>query len=229
MKERNLKKMQATYEKVELGKGIYTISDVAYVLKMKKSKVRYWINSYLREKLPEITSHRYNMNPEHGIFINFSSLLELYIFEQLELKGHSRKKILECYEAISINYDTKYPFTKRKIVSAGGSILFEHKGKLINADKTLQLNMSEVLAQYLEKIEFNIEGKAIKFFPQGKQSSIVLDPEIQFGTPIVNGTRINVSTVVDSYNSGDSIQLISLVYGITSQQVEDAIEFEKAA
>lgn len=221
--------MQATYEKVELGKGIYTISDLAFVLRMKNSKVRYWVNSYLREKLPEITSHRYNMNPDQGIFVNFSSLLELYIFEQLELKGHSRKKILECYKAISDNYNTKYPFTKRKIVSAGGSILFEHKGKLINADRTLQINMSEVLAQYLEKIEFDMKGNAIKFFPQGKQSSVVLDPEIQFGTPIISGTRINVNTVVDSYNSGDSKQLISNIYGISNQQVEDALEFVKAA
>lgn len=221
--------MQPTYETVELGKGIYTISDLAYVLKMKKSKVRYWVNSYLREKLPEITAHRYNMNPDQGIFVNFSSLLELYIFEQLELKGHSRKKILECYQVISKKYNTNYPFTKKKIVSAGGAILFEDDGKLINADRTLQINMNKVLTQYLEKIEFNVKGKAIKFFPQGKNSSVVLDPEIQFGTPTIIGTRISAHTVVDSYNSGDSKQLISMIYGISNQLLQDVLDFVKAA
>ncbi len=221
--------MQVAIEHLEIGKGIYTITDLALILKMPKSRVRYWVNIYLRGDLPKITKFRYNFNPSQGIFMTFNSLLELYVFERLRQKGHSKKKILQSYEAIANFYKTRYPFTLKNIITAGNLILLDHEGDIINADKTFQLNLKEILLPYIEKIEFDNEGKAKRFFPIGKNKSVVIDPQIQFGAPTIAGTRINVINLVEEFDSGDTKETLSKLYNLNIDEINDAIEFAHAA
>jgi uncharacterized protein (DUF433 family) len=221
--------MQIGVENLGIGKGIYTISDLSVILKISKSRVRYWVSTYLRRDLPKITNFRYNFNPEEGIFMTFNSLLELYVFEKLKQKGHSRKRILESYYAISKFYNTKYPFTIKNIITAGNLILLDHEDKFISANKSFQLNLKEILKPYIEKIEFDEEGKAKRFYPSGKDKSVVIDPEIQFGAPTIKGTRINVANLVEEFESGDSIGTLAKIYNLREEEINDAIEFIQAA
>ncbi|NQY00449.1 MAG: DUF433 domain-containing protein [Flavobacteriaceae bacterium] len=221
--------MDIGFENLEIGKGIYTVSDLALILKMPKSRARYWVNTYLRGDLPKITNFRYNFSPEEGVFITFNSLLELHVFEQLRQKGHSKKKILEAYTTISKLYNTKYPFTIKDIVTAGDLILLNQGGQLISANPSFQLHLKEVLIPYLEKIEFDKEGKAKRFFPSGKANSVVINPNVQFGSPVIKGTRINVLNLVEDYHAVDSIKTLAKIYNLKEQEINDAIEFVTAA
>ena len=72
--------MKVEYEQLKIGKGIYTVSDISFILKMSKSRVRYWVNAYLREVLPGITNFRYNFNIEDGVFMTFNSLPRIFMF-----------------------------------------------------------------------------------------------------------------------------------------------------
>jgi uncharacterized protein (DUF433 family) len=52
-----------------------------------------------------------------------------------------------------------------------------------------------------------------------------MDPGIRFGKPCVSGTRIDVATVVGALAAGDSVEAVEDAYGLTRQQVLDALQF----
>ena len=214
-------------ENIKLGEGVYNISDLSNILGVTPRSARYLFNKYVREVFPSITNFRYNFETETGLFVNFKSLLQFYVFLELKNRGHSNKKILSMYKFISEKYKTKYPFAKKDIFSVGSEILTNHHGQLIN--QTLQLSMTEILEKYIHKIEFGQDGYAEKYFPLGKDKSIVVDPKIQFGSPTIKGTRVEIKTIKESFDSGDPKELIAKIYDLTMNQVEDAISFNQAA
>ena len=217
-------------ENLEIGGGIFTISDLSEILRIPKSRARYWFNTYVREELPAITNYRYNFNSDQGLYVNFKSLLQLYVFEELKKEGFQKKSILNAYSTLSQTLNTKYPFATNKILIAGKSILLElDNDHIIDANSTKQFNLVKVLTPYLRKIQFDTSGNAIRFYPLGKRNSIVVDPKVQFGTPVISGTRIDIRTIFDSYQAGDSKDLISKIYDLTVDQINDAIEFSIAA
>ncbi len=216
-----------SFEELRIGEGIYTSKDIATILKIPIRKVSYWISKYVREKFPEITGYVYNFEQERGIYVNFKSLLQIYVFSELKVRGHSNKEILKMYSFISERYDTKYPFAKKSIYSVGSELMLEEKGELVNAN--FQISLKEILSEYIHKIEFDMQGNAIRFFPLGKEKSIVVDPQIQFGSPTIKGTRISAAVIYESFKAGDSQELIASVYDISVSDVHDAIEFTQAA
>jgi uncharacterized protein (DUF433 family) len=54
---------------------------------------------------------------------------------------------------------------------------------------------------------------------------ISMDPGIRFGKPCVSGTRIDVATVVGALAAGDPSETVEDAYGLTRQQVLDALQF----
>ena len=46
---------------------------------------------------------------------------------------------------------------------------------------------------------------------------------------MISGTRIDIKTIFDSYQAGDSKELIAKIYDLSTDQVNDAIEFSNAA
>ena len=63
----------------------------------------------------------------------------------------------------------------------------------------------------------------------GKDHSIVVDPEHQFGSPIIEGTNIKVSTLASLGRGGETVDFISKMFNLTTSQVDEALRFAKAA
>jgi uncharacterized protein (DUF433 family) len=57
----------------------------------------------------------------------------------------------------------------------------------------------------------------------------VIDPAVSFGRPVVTGSGITTSILVQRIDAGESIEHLAHDYGIASSLIEDAIVFEKAA
>ena len=56
-------------------------------------------------------------------------------------------------------------------------------------------------------------------------SGIVTDPSIHFGKPVIRGTRVLVEVLVSHVASGISVQDVAKEYGITEQDVYNALQY----
>lgn len=211
-----------------IGSGIYTAADASRILKIPYTKAKYWFKHYAKQKFPSASNYTYHFNVKDISAVNFLTLVEMYVFYTLKEKGIGTNKIMEAHTVMASFLNTPYPFAKEDIYVDSKSLLFGRDDQLITADRNLQTVIVQVLKPFIKKISFSDDRLARKFYPLGKRRSIVVNPENQFGQPIIEGTNILVETVYSLSRGGESKQLIAKLYDISIRNVEDAIEFASA-
>lgn len=54
---------------------------------------------------------------------------------------------------------------------------------------------------------------------------INIDPEVQFGKPVIAGTRVTVEVIVGSLGAGLSVEEVMSEYNLTREQVLAALKY----
>jgi len=213
----------------QIGKGIYTISDMSKIFRIPKSKVRYMFNSYIRDKFEKAADYRFFFGDKYK-FVDFQTLIHLYIFFELKERGISYRDIFKLYEFSVKDQGTHYPFTNHiKLYTQGKSILVEQKdGIIYTGDNKKQVYISEIIKPLSKKIEYT-DNEITKFFPLGRKKSIVINPSIRHGAPTINGTRINAKSIYQLHEAGEKHTIISNMYNLSKKQIKDAVEFYSIA
>lgn len=86
--------------------------------------------------------------------------------------------------------------------------------------------MDEVLAPYLRYLDYEPDTAA-RYWPLGKERSVVLDPQRSFGAPIVRrGVPTSALAAAVRAEAGD-VDKVARFYDVTRQEVSDAVEFEQ--
>lgn len=209
--------------------GIYTIPDIARILELPYSKIQYWINEYWSKEFVS-GSKNYISGMSKDRFTNFHTLIEFYTFSQLRIHGVSVKNILNAHKIISEQLNTLYPFATSTILTDGKKVFFstDNEESIIHADISLQFTITSIIKLFCDKIDFH-NDLAYRFWPKGKSKSVVIDPEHQFGQPIIADTNVLAETLFLLNKGGESIKFLSNLYDLPKKKIVDAIEFYKKA
>jgi uncharacterized protein (DUF433 family)/predicted transcriptional regulator len=223
----------AIEHKNALGYGIYTSTDIAQLLGIPRSKVARYLKNYWDDRLGrELFNDSYTWQSENRNVkaVNFYVLIELFICFELQKTGVKPHKILEARKNIALETKTTYPFATSNVLSDGRKIWYQFKDSIIDADGSRQTNFEKIIKAYVKNIDFNKQEQAVKFYPNGRNSTIVINPHNQFGQPIIEGTNVNAEMIYSMYKSGEPIEFITHLYDLPIKSVNDAIQFyQKAA
>jgi len=160
--------------------------------------------------------------------VNFLTMIEFYVFYKMREHQISASKILKAHDYLAKTLNTPYPFASRQVLINGKDVLYNPDGELwINADKSEQIVIYEILKEFSVKIDFTDTRIAKRFWPLGRDRAVVVDPHHKFGQPILKGTNINTATIFAMYSSGEQIATISELYDISPEEIQDAIAFSK--
>jgi uncharacterized protein (DUF433 family) len=216
--------------KKQLGTGIYTIPDISQLLNIPKAKVRRYLNEYLDEDFAKkFFNESYSWSNDNQFkAVNFHALIELYTCFQLKDLGVSTQSIFKSRTAISKDLNTAYPFANAKLLSDGNKIWYEFEDSIIKADGSKQITFAQIIRSFASKVEFDSNKIAERFWPAGKEKSIVVDPHHQFGQPVIVGTNVNTQTIFSMYESGEPVEAIGILYGLTQKQISDVLHFYKS-
>jgi uncharacterized protein (DUF433 family) len=201
-----------------IGEGIFLPKDVAEILKLPYSRVKYWIDDYWQS---------YSFGERRNKAVNFYTLIEFYTFYKLREQGFSAQEIKKAHEIISEDLKTHFPFAYAVIKTQRNQIWYESLGVLIRADKKQQISIKNFVEPFLQQIEFGENNLAKRLFPLKSSKNIVVDPDHQFGLPTISGTNIQTKTILNLYESGESKESIRILYGISDPQIIDALQFYK--
>ncbi len=84
----------------------------------------------------------------------------------------------------------------------------------------------EVLDPFLDTVEY--EGEiARRWWPLGKDVRVLVDPDYGFGLPVVEGVGVRTEIIAERYEAQDSIDEISYDFGVTPEQIDDALLWER--
>lgn len=218
--------MNATILEPKLGSGVYTVPDISRILQLPLAKVRFCLNEYWDKRVGQkFYGRNYSRQFEKTKAVEFNALIEFYVYFTLRGLGISAQRILKARESMAKELQTPYPFATNKLLAGGGRIWYDKDGLTIDADGTLQTNLTKIIESFCKKIDFNDQLLAQRLWPRGKESSIVVDPHHQFGVPTINGTNIDAQTIFEMHESGEKIQTISIIYEINEKQINDALNF----
>ncbi len=219
--------------KPKLGTGIYTLPDIALILGIPYPKVVRWVNSFWNDRFGSRYGQSYTWTVDLTKAVNFPTLIELFTFYQLSNAGVSTRELLKAHEILSVQYNTQYPFATKKILESlrteGKKVLFEQKdGSIYTVDLTKQFKLNFIREFYIN-LDFGTDSLAARFWPNGKDKSVVCDPHHQFGQPTIEGTNIQSETLYKMYLAEEPVEFIADLYELPVIQVENAIEFHKTA
>ncbi len=207
----------------KFGLGIYTVSDASGILGIDNSRIRYWFNRYVSGEFKKIHDGYFYESGE-VITVNFHTLIETYVFYHLKKKGVPTKKIIEAHNILSKHHNTAYPFALEEFLCSGSDLLHQVGEDIISLDKRRQFAIQKIILQFSENMDF-YKKFASQYYPRGRSSSIVVNPNNQYGAPIIGGTNIKVSTILSLHRGGEDSQFIADLYDLNQEYVHDAIKF----
>ncbi|ERM80174.1 hypothetical protein P872_22275 [Rhodonellum psychrophilum GCM71 = DSM 17998] len=221
--------MIAFENKPEIGKGIYTLKDVATILHLPYAKVHRWVCTYWDGKLGKEFQLQYSWERDGSRAVSFHTVVELYIMIQLAEKGVKTSDVLKAHQRLSEIYLTPFPFAQKEVleeINTDGTTIFWKNGEnLVSLNGSNQFNLN-IIKFFFKKLEF--DGEVVsKLWPMGKDHSIVIDPLRKFGHPIIEGKNIYPETIYGHFKAGDPLNYISYIYQITEKEAEDAINYCK--
>lgn len=224
--------MIAFENKPQLGSGIFTIREVATILRMPYSKVLRWVKEYWDGRLGKQFQTQYSWMTDGSRAVSFHTVVELYVMIQLAEKGVKTADVLLAHQKLSNIYNTLFPFAQKQVleeIQTDSKRVYWKRGEdIVSLNGSDQFNLN-IIRVFFKKLEFGDEDVVSKLWPLGRENAVVIDPARKFGHPIIDGKNIYPETIFDHFQAGDPVPYIAHIYKITEKEAEDAIAFCKNA
>lgn len=223
-----------------LGAGIYPLPQAARLVGESARNVRRWLKGYSwkykdgRSASGPLwhTSFEGEELPG-GTAIGFRDLLELRMVAQFVKHGVHLKVIRATIDVARSHFGSDYPLSNRQFLTDGRRIFLEAIEEATGAEKLIdvlgrQFVFSDVVRPSLYAgIEYDRTG-AKRWFPLSRSRMILLDPEVQFGTPIVAEAGVPTDAIYDAWKAeGRDNARVARAYGLTPKMVSTAVSFEQ--
>jgi uncharacterized protein (DUF433 family) len=223
-----------------IGTGIYPLPQAARLVGERPQYVRRWLRGYSWKYKDGRSSSGPLWHTQFegeqlpgGLVIGFRDLLELRLVAAFVKHGVHLKVIRATIEAAETDFGQNYPLSKRRFLTDGKRI-FLHAVERATGETRLidvvgrQFVFSEVVKPSLYAgIEYD-HGDAKRWYPLPRSKAIVLDPEVQFGAPILSDAGIPTDTIFDAWRAeGEDKARVARLYDITPSMVQAAVAFEQ--
>lgn len=230
----------------DLGKGIYTLSEAARLVRTDARKIRRWLfgYDYTRRMGHERRQYRSEplWRPEYGVdefqesVIGFRDLMELRIVREFVARGVPLAVVRYCLAAARDLFGDDYPLTRQRFLTDGETIFHEALDQIASSEDgpaLLDLKSRQHVFRTIMKdslyggIEY--EGElARRWYPEGKSRPIVLDPKLQYGHPIILPASVPTSVLYAAWLSeGKKKSTVAKLYEVEPRYVELAVHFEE--
>lgn len=214
-----------------LSLGAYTVPDAARLLGLPAARLRGWIRGVgvaaggRRMPAGDLTSCGEGADRH----LNFYTLIELFSLAELRELGVSMRTLRASREELAERYGTRYPFALRGLLTDGRRLLKELGDQtLLELGTGGQSAFQSVVEPFCRRLDFDVSSQlASRYFPLGRDSSIVVSPRYAFGRPVIAGTNLATETIAALVQGGESIDDVADAYQLPRERIEEAWLFEQ--
>lgn len=165
--------------------------------------------------------------------LTFTNVVELHVLSAIR-RHHAvpMPKVRDALDYVAEHLHVDHPLASESFQTDGVDLFIERWGRLLAVSRNGQVAMRHLLARHLERIDRDPEGLASRLWPFTRSPDIeqprtvVLDPRIAFGRPVLANTGIPTEVLAERYKAGDTIHDLARDYGLQTGQVEEAIRVE---
>ena len=217
-----------------INRGLYSIPEANRLTGVPARTIRRWIEgySYARsgEKFESTPLWHSSVFSESIPCIDFLDLIELRVVDAILKEGVSLHAVRAALIKARELFQVDRPFSSSCFKTDGKSVFLEIQKdsddpKLIDLIKN-QYAINRVLEPSFKNIDFN-NTTASRWWPLSRKSSVILDPKLSFGAPVVNETFVPTAVLVNAVDQFGSVRAAAKWFDVSISSVNDALSFEK--
>lgn len=210
----------------------YGLSEAAWILRMHPATLRSWISGRAGSAAPLIATPADRERSR----LSFNNLVEAHVLRALR-SDHavSLQAVRRSIDYAQAELGISRLLLNEDLETSAGELFLEHYGRFINLSRSGQLAIRRILKAYLRRVERDDMALPIRFFPllpagvDAEGRTVVVDPRVGFGRPLVAGTGISTRAIAQRIDAGEPEDLVAEDYGLQKEQIETGLLFERAA
>ncbi len=232
--------MATTLDPFRTGKA-YTIAQAARFAGTTSPTIRRWLMGYKNRdrQMQPVFSDKLD---EDGSTprLSFLDLCEIVVAVRFRKFHGDLEKVRQARKrALSQWPELQYPFASLNLKIMGGEMLHvfdeEYGGKplviSVGSPGEEQYTLPHMVEEALDLFHFDAEDRmAVRWFPAGRNSAVVVDPRFAGGRPTIQGRGVTVNGIYRRFKIGLEKQVaIARDLDITTDDVEEALRYAGVA
>lgn len=212
----------------------YTFAEASRYLQLPAPTVRVWVVG--------LDSARQRFRPlirrpdPRDKRISFNNLVEIHVLRALRTRqAISMPDVRSALHFAEEQCGIDRLLIHKDLMAGAGQVFLDKYTELLSLSKGGQLVLRAALHAHLERVVYDPDGIPIRLYPwspipsEAPRRSVVLDPRVGFGRPVTEHRRISTAVLASRFDAGEPVEGLAADYGLTADEVEDAIQFERAA
>jgi uncharacterized protein (DUF433 family) len=226
----------------------YNFLQASRYLKIPRETLRRWVRgqAFPSSKKGYVFKPVIQLQDTDLPLLSFVNMIEAHVLDGMRRQySVPFYKIREGLAYLEEKDPSKHPLADRLFRTNGVDLFIEDLNQFINISVKGQIVMRNVMEAFLHRIDRNVDGIPLQLFPyfrkperindrevdlmEQQPRSVVINPLISFGRPILAGTGVPTDVVADRFNAGEDFEELAEDYGITLSQVQEALRYESPA
>jgi uncharacterized protein (DUF433 family) len=213
------------------------VPEASRLIGISQARLRRWLRGYTYATgegrvVPQPVWRRQLPAIEGTLGLGFLDLMEARFIDAFRKADIPWRVVRLCAERARELCRTDHPFSTQRFRTDGRTIFAETIGQT-GGSQLLDLVISRfafarVIAPSLYAgIEFSDRDVPVRWWPLGRQTSVVIDPARSFGQPIVSDGGVPTAVLADAVATEGSIAKVARLYEVPPQEVHAALRFEQ--
>ncbi len=201
----------------------YSTKQTAQLCEITSQTVSRWFHSY---------HPVFGFDPkERRARLSYLQLIETAVVARFRRFGLSLQKIRVAHEYLQNQFKAEYPFAQLKLKTDGAHIIKDldeteiHQKQLIVADENGQTVWATIIEDRLHQFDYDF-NLAIRWHPIGRDSRVIIDPQLSFGASTVADKGIATWAIMERVRIGETSEEIADDFDLEVEDVEAVMRFE---
>lgn len=168
--------------------------------------------------------------------LSFWNLIEAHVLRALRTEhGVPIKELRKAVDYAEKELRIERLLLSPELRSDAGRLFLVHYGELIDLPASGQLAMRQVFEAHLKRVDWDESRFPVRLRPFLMAESsldampIAIDANISFGRPVVLRAGISTAAIASRIDAGESTEDLAADYGLTVEEIEHAVLYERAA
>ncbi|MES1191380.1 MAG: DUF433 domain-containing protein [Steroidobacter sp.] len=216
----------------------YTLAEAARYLKVAPATLRSWVVGRAYPKADGQAQFKPLIRPatRQPPILSFWNLIESHVLRSLRTEhGVSMDALRKALTYAEKALDIERLLLSPELRTDAGKLLLERYGKLIDLSASGQIAMRHMFNEHLARVEWDAWKFPVRLYPFSSGTvitdsrPIAIDPQISFGRPVIASRGISTSAIAERIDAGEAPADLADDYGLSEQDIEEAVLYERAA
>lgn len=214
----------------------YALAEASRYLKLPAATLRSWVVGRPYPKADGVGHSRPLIHPpkKQPLLLAFWNLIEAHVLRSLRTEhGVSIKAVRDALNYAERSEKIDRLLLRKDLRTNAGRLFLEKYGELIDLSASGQLAMRKLFEEHLKRVDWDEWQFPVRLYPfvsgGSDQRPIAIDPNIAFGRPVVLRAGVSTGVIADRIDAGESVSELADDYGLSAEEVEQAVLYERAA